>query len=156
MKKVLLVLVIFVSCKKEGVKPTPVPTPVPVVNHYQLNVSMKPAAYTQTATPFSVNETRDSSYFKITVNGSEVESLKAGNQNQNVVLIDSVKTGDKINIFVRMRTYTKNAKDCVFILNKVWLMSPENVLSSAQSVTVPVVYTDSVGVSDKSWEFTAP
>lgn len=155
MKKLALLLLLW-SCKKDDTQPAPTPVPVPIVNHYQLNVSMKPAVYSQTATPFNVYEPRDSSYFKITVNGSETESLKAENQGQNVVLMDSVKTGDKISVSVRMRTYTKNTKECVFKLNKVWLMTPENVLSSAQSATVPVLYTDSTGRADKSWEFTAP
>lgn len=157
MKK-LLVLLVFVSCKKDDVKPTPVPTPVPVVNHYELNVSAKPAVYTQTASPLNPSTTNDSTFFELSVNGNVKKSDQMRSSlSNNVILSDSAKTGDQILLLVRMRTHTQNAKECTFKLNKAWLLNgSETVLSSAVTVTIPVVYTDSVGRASHTWTFTAP
>lgn len=157
MKKVLLLLVLVWSCKKkDDPKPTPVPTPAPVVKHYEVNFSIKPAAYTQTASPFNAIDTRDSSYFTIKINNEIVLTDKQPKSTNNHVYKDSVKTGDQISIEVRMKTYTAHAKEAVMNLNKVWLMSPEVVLSSASSKTVPVTYSNGVGQANQSWGFTAP
>lgn len=158
MRKLALVLIVLWSCKKDDSKPAPAPTPtpVPVVKYYEVNVSAKPAVYTQTASPMGATDLRDSSFFFLKVNGAIVQQAQQPMSNINVVLTDSVKTGDQVSIEVRMRTYTQNAKEAVIKLNKAWLMSPETILSSASSKTVPVTYTSGVGKANQEWIFTAP
>lgn len=160
MKKIaLILLVICASCKKnDDPKPNPTPDPGPVVNHYEFNLSVKPAVYTQTAAPYNVIDSRDSSYFTVKVNNLTIIEDSQAKSTNNYVYKDSVKTGDDISYSVRMITYTKHAKECTLRVNKAWLMngSSETVLANTNTVVVPVSYIDSIGTASYTWQFSAP
>lgn len=157
-KTIVLVLLALVSCKKkDDPKPDPTPVPGPVTKYYEMNVSTKPAVYTQTAYPFNTSDSRDSSYFTLKVNNMIASEDSQPQSTSNYVYKDSVKTGDKISFSARMITYTKNAKECTLRLNKAWLTqgSTETVLATTNTVVVPVQY-DSLGRASYTWEFSAP
>jgi hypothetical protein len=163
MKKLMILLVLF-SCKKKDTQPhePEPPTPAPTY-YYKLTASVKTAAYTQTASPFGATDSKDSTYIDLKAGLRSVGTKSVSNLTINVVtVLDSVKTGEKITLNLKMLTYTKNAKECKFQVNKVWLTRTDNVettLSGAVTSTVPVVYSftpDTLGQASRVWEFSVP
>lgn len=158
MKKLMLVLIVLaVACKKKEVKPEEPIQPSPTY-YYKLTVSAKTAAFSQTATPIGASDPKDSTYYELRAGSKTVtfkSAVNAGSLN-NVLIIDSVKTGDKITFTVRMITYTPNPGDCKFTVNKVWLNkktdNSETVLSGSVTYTVPMTNK----AANKTVEYTAP
>lgn len=165
----LLLVFLAFGCRKKEVKPEEPPTsnnPTTPAEYYNLSISARAAVYSQTAVPLGASDTRDSTYFQIMV-GDRIVNAQAGTNlpsyYNTVVKLDSVKPGQDIVFSVRMRTFTKNAKETTLRLNKAWLNktadSSEVILYSAASYTIPVQYsysTDTTGQAVKSFTFIAP
>lgn len=169
MKKIFIVLVILAACKKPDTKPTeeetttppPAPAPIRYTSYFKYQI----AAYTQT-TGVPANDTRDSTFTILTINGTVVKTdqiRNALNANKTFTVeakSDTVQKGDVIGITQKMITVYKGVPECTLRPVSGHLIyfdknAHVSFTGSISPVVAPITYgADGIGRASHSWSFT--